>query len=120
MSNITEKAKVSRPWIIVVLCIGGAIYRIPLLLVIMASLLARELTVKGQVDLLVFILIFTLEIFGLLGYWKMRKWGIYLYGLGSIAGIMYGYSSNWHPEIYQYAILAIFIGAGLIYYKRMR
>lgn len=55
----------------------------------------------------------------LIGYWKMRKWGVYLYLVLTLAGLVYAIFADVRVSIVNYLLPVALIVAGFAYLKRM-
>ena len=55
----------------------------------------------------------------IIGYWKMRKWGVYLYCASIVINIMGGLVLKFQTSLYAYLMAAVIIGIGLAYFRRM-
>ncbi|SRR5216684_6572167 len=91
MPLVPSALPAKRPTLITVLCIIGFI-GVPVVLAALVIPTARDLLIQQYGVPFVPITLFlgVLGFAGLVGYWKMRKWGVYLYTTMAVLSIGYG------------------------------
>ena len=108
-----------RPPIITILCTLGFVGGILGLLVTFLIVVWPHSLEGNRQRLLVFYpILSTLTLAVVIGYWKMRRWGVYLYGgvlLMGITGSVLMHSMNLLGFVFPLAFLIV----GLVYFKRM-
>lgn len=123
--NTNDEAKNSHsesapPWPITVVCVAGFLFCMPALFYATVLLFYESPNARQIMTFLAFIFILIFEIPGLIGFWRMRWWGLFSYGIGSMGGMVFSYLLKWPPRFYEPVLLGILITTGLFYYKRMR
>jgi hypothetical protein len=69
--------------------------------------------------LLVFVIPFTLGLIGFIGYWRMRRWGVYFYSAMFIVSILLRLIFSEPISLLSALIPLGIIGVGFIYFNRM-
>ncbi len=135
-----DSEAIKRPLIITILCIVGFILLIQSIgSVIIGFLYGLSVGYKPflQVQLILYALLVIVGVVGLIGYWKMRKWGVYLYTATIVIIFVYAFwvfislrgFQNFNLDyvwIYiwghfiKYFIALFIIVVGFIYLKKMR
>lgn len=109
-----------RPIIITIFCILGFLGSAPMLLgLLLPAARAQLITQYGSIMIPISASTFILGLSGIIGYWKMRKWGIYIYSVMAIISIGSGILLNMQTGIISYIMPVVIIVIGIIYYKRM-
>ena len=115
------KAKVPRPWPMTVLCFFGFLFSLQLgLLICVTYFISRGMTSAGRFAMLEFIFSLLLISSALVFYWKMKRYGLYLFIILLVYSLIKEFFLNAHFETQHYLGLLVFIGTGLFYYKRLR
>lgn len=124
MFGVQDASKIGkRPLIITLICvfnfIGIAISFLGLLNPEQRALIVRR---AGAVMVPIAFIICLLTFVGLIGYWKMRKWGVWVYL--SMAVINFGSDFLFklrlsQTGIIQYWLIILVIAIGLFYFDRM-
>jgi len=74
-------------------------------------------------DILAFLVItfvpIAIMLFGLIGMWVLRKWGVILYGLGASLNFFMVLYQNRPLEAYHFIAPIFTLAVGLFYFKRM-
>jgi hypothetical protein len=108
-----------RPTIITVFCVIGFI-GVPFVFGGLLIPSARELLIQqyGFSFVPITVLSSLLGLIGLIGYWKMRKWGVYFYSAMAIISIGYGLIVG-IPGILGYILPLVILGLGFANLKKM-
>jgi len=119
MEKSQDLQKSKRPIIITIFCIIGFI-GIPITLLGLLIPASRDLIIQQYGFSFVPITIFTtlLGLAGLIGYWMMRKWGLYAYTSMAILSIGYGFIIG-IPFNLGYIMPIIMVIIGFFYFKQM-
>ena len=116
-----ESKTIQRPLLITIVCIFGfigfAMMFVALLIPSIRNLLIQR---HGMIFIFLFALTFIFGIAGLIGYWKMNRWGIYLYSLMAIISFSSGFLVNVQTRLIDNLLPFVIIGIGLAYFKRMK
>ena len=118
-SYLSSSAANRRPAIITIICIlgfaGVALSSFGYLIPVSRELLIQKYGVLGS-SISAISLIFILA--SLIGYWQMRKWGVYIYSIGFVIGVAY---SIFIGEYYilSYIIPLAVIIAGFANFRKM-
>lgn len=111
---------VKRPAIITIICILGFLGAIMMLLTLLnPSARAQMIQEEGPIIIPFLISIFVFWVAGLIGYWKMKRWGVTLYCVMAIISIGGGFLLDLKTGLFSYLMPMIVIGIGLVYYKQM-
>ena len=108
-----------RPKLITVFCVLGFI-GVPFVLGGLFIPTARDLIIQQYGSSFVPITLFTtlLGFIGLVGYWKMRKWGVYVYTTMAVLSIGYGLIVG-IPGILGYILPLVIVAVGFANLKKM-
>lgn len=110
-----------RPFLITVVCVVN-IFSVGILLIFMAtpSLRNNLISMLGINNIIFIPLSALLAILGVIGYWRMNKWGVYVFGLISIVTLTFiifqkgcSFIGNAIPNL-------VFFSTGLLYLKQMK
>ena len=112
-------AKFFRPWPMTVACVLGFLFCAFLFFFNIASYLFAGKIIYDDIMLMVN-LIFISHFLAFIGYWLMRRWGLYVYVLGLISILIGAFTFGWHFRIQHYLVAMFIIGIGLFYFKRMK
>ena len=111
---------VKRPVIITIICILGFLGALMMLLTLLNPSARTQMIQETGVIIIPFLMsIFIFWVAGLIGYWKMKRWGLYLYTVMAIISIGGGFLLNLKTGLFSYIMPIIVIGIGLIYFDRM-
>jgi hypothetical protein len=102
----SKTTTVKRPAIITIICILGFLGALMMLLTLLNPSARTQMIQETGV-------------IGLVGYWKMKRWGLYLYTVMAIISIGGGFLLNLKTGLFSYLVPIIVIGIGLIYFERM-
>ena len=121
MDKTKDKSTISkRPIIITIVCILGFLGAAVMLLGLLSPSARTQLIKQyGTIMIPISMLSFSFFLAGIIGYWKMRKWGVYFYSVMAIISIGSGILLNLQTGILSYIIPIVIIGIGIIYYNRM-
>lgn len=121
MNETKSKATtVKRPAIITIMCILGFFGALMTLLTLLnPSARTRMIQETGVIIIPFLMSIFIFWVAGLIGYWKMKRWGVTLYCIMAIISIGGGFLLNLKTGLISYLMPIIVIGIGLYYFKRM-
>ena len=121
MSETRNKTTVvKRPAIITIICILGFLGAIMMLLTLLsASARTQMIQEEGAIIMPFLMSIFIFWVAGMIGYWKMKRWGVYLYCVMAVISIGGGFLFDLQTGTFSYLMPIIVIGVGLIYFKRM-
>lgn len=116
--NINEQGKIKRPVVLTIFCILGFLgLAFGFISIFLVPDVVSQLTSRSSLYLPITIILSLSMIVSLVGYWKMRKWGVYLYSVATGINIVYGLSIN--TPIYNSLFPVIITILGWIYLKRM-
>jgi hypothetical protein len=111
---------VIRPAAITIICILGFLGALMMLLTLLNPSARTEMIQETGLIIIPFLMsIFIFWVAGLIGYWKMKRWGLYLYTVMAVISIGAGFLFNLQTGTISYLMPIIVIGIGLIYFKRM-
>jgi hypothetical protein len=121
MSETKNKTTtLKRPVIITIICILGFLGAVMMLLTLLNPSARTQMIQEEGVIIIPFLMsIFILWVAGMIGYWKMKRWGVYLYFVMAVISIGGGFLFNLQTGTFSYLMPIIVIGIGLIYFKRM-
>lgn len=121
MSETKNKTTtVKRPAIITITCILGFLGALMMLLTLLNPSARTQMIQEEGVIIIPFLMsIFIFWVAGMIGYWKMKRWGVYLYIVMAVISIGGGFLFNLQTGTFSYLMPIIVIGIGLIYLKRM-
>lgn len=105
-----------RPTAITVICILGFI-GIPLNIIIL-FVIYDELIAISSTYPIIYPLLMLIGTIGMIGLWKMKKWGYYCYLLMHILSIIYTISINYF-DVFSFIITVIIIVTISLYYNKM-
>ena len=105
---------IKRPKLITIVCIFGFVIMSPFLFMLYINL--ENFYLIGIRWIIPFIILFGFV--GLVGYWKMRKWGVYVYTAMAIISISYMLVRG-SPDIYIHIFSLLIVGAGFANLKKM-
>ncbi|MFH1170450.1 MAG: hypothetical protein V1704_02735 [Candidatus Vogelbacteria bacterium] len=90
--NLVQSAPlINRPTIITIICVFGFVAVLFILSSLFMSSARLEITQQyGSTFLPITIFTTLLGLIGLVGYWKMRKWGVYFYTAMVVVSITHG------------------------------
>ena len=116
-----ESKTIQRPLLITIVCIFGFIGFATMFVALLIPSI-RNLLVQRHGILFIFLSALTLifGVAGLIGYWKMNRWGIYLYFIMAIISFGSGFLLNIRTKLLDYVLPLVIIGIGLVYFKRMK
>ncbi len=119
-NSIPTTSQSNRPTIIMIVCVLGFFAALVVFVGLLMPSVRGVLTQQYGATFLPITLVSTLLGFmGLIGYWKMRKWGVYFYTLAAIINIVHGLILG-IPGRPAYIGPIVIAAIGLIYLKRMR
>ncbi|MBU2218893.1 hypothetical protein KKG15_00105 [Patescibacteria group bacterium] len=109
-----------RPKLITVFCIIGFI-GVSFILAGLFMPTARQLLIQqyGVLFIPVTLLTTSLGLIGLIGYWKMRKWGVYVYTSMAVISIGYGLIVGISFDFLDYILPLVMVGVGFANLKKM-
>jgi hypothetical protein len=111
---------VKRPAIITIICILGFLGAVMMLLTLLNPSARTQMIQEEGVIIIPFLMsIFIFWVAGMIGYWKMKRWGVHLYIVMAVISIGAGFLFNLQTGTISYLMPIIVIGIGLIYFKRM-
>jgi hypothetical protein len=118
--TINKTPAVKRPAAVTIICILGFLGALMMLLTLLNPS-ARTQTIQetGLIIIPFLMSIFILWVAGLIGYWNMKRWGLYLYSVMAIISMGGGFLLNLKTGLLSYIMPIIVIGIGLIYFRRM-
>lgn len=118
MQEQSSPTKCRRPVLITILCIlviGATVISFPLL-AYRASLVAERLGVGYAIELA---LSLHATVISMVGYWKMKRWGVYLYSAAFVLGNAWGLVNEATFTIAGVITPLGIIALGLCYVRRM-
>jgi hypothetical protein len=118
---MNDKNLGKRPIIISIICICAAFFVVVTAIALVFSSGARSYVFANMLmapSNYVGLLSAFINLIALIGYWKMRKWGVYLYAVGIVVSVLFGLIDK--SFSFGSLILSIVVvGIGLLYFKRM-
>ena len=116
----SKTTSVKRPAIITIICILGFLGALMMLLTLLNPSARAQMIQETGVIIIPFLMsIFIFWVAGLIGYWKMKRWGVTLYCIMTVISIGGGFLLNLKTGVFSYLMPIIVIGIGLYYFKRM-
>lgn len=121
MNETKDKSIIGkRPIIITIVSILGFLGAAFMLLSLLIPSVRTQLIQQyGAIMIPISVLTFIFGLAGIIGYWNMRKWGVYLYSVMAIISIVSGILLNMQTGISSYIMPIVIIGIGILYYNRM-
>lgn len=119
--NTSPQETGKRPVIISIICVLGLLGGILSLAGILIPA-ARAMLVESYGVLFVALtaVVSILTFASLLGFWKMKKWGLYVYIAATLLGIAGGVYLGLPFNILSYVVPAAIILIGFLYFKRLK
>lgn len=109
-----------RPAIITIICILGFFGALMMLLTLLnPSARTQMIQEEGAIIIPFLMSIFIFWVAGLIGYWKMKRWGVTLYCIMTVISIGGGFLLDLKTGLFSYIMPIIVIVVGLVYFKRM-
>lgn len=110
-----------RPIVITVICVVGFLGALLLLFVLLFPN-TRDILIQlyGKKFLYMILANLCLGLTGLIGFWKMRKWGVYFYALMIISSVASSIVMKLPQNKIGYIIPLVIIGTGIYYFRDMR
>ncbi len=110
-----------RPAVITIVCIfsfiGFAMIFVSLLRPAIRGLLIQR---YGMIIMFLTLLTLIFGISGIIGYWRMSRWGVYLYSIMVIISLGGGMMLGIQTGPMAYVMPFVIIGIGLAYFKQMK
>lgn len=108
-----------RPLLVTIFCILGFI-AVPIVLFGMLVPSVRDVLIQRHGVLYVPITLLTtiLALAGLIGYWTMKKWGVYVYAAMVVITIIY-YLIAGIPDTFGHIYRLVIVAVGFVYLRKM-
>lgn len=117
--NQSSPLAVNRPKIITNVCILGFVGLLISIGILLVPSIRELLPEHSGSFILVTVLTTILSLIGLFGYWKMRRWGVYIYIAMLAITVVYGLVGSL-PGIFDFIYFPVFVTAvGLMNFKKM-
>ena len=119
MAQAVLSSKSVRPFLVTLLCILGFLFGIGALFSIANPEVLDKLLAYGYDRFMLSCIKTMIAIVAFIGYWKMRRWGVYLFAamtFGGIAAHLSILGPIWWPALMPNLLVIV---VGLVYFKKM-